>query len=437
MNKNIFNSKPTCQILFTILLSFLLFIPAVAVSKEYSPADVKNPNIADRRIYVADPENLVSSSAKSQANSVLWNLRQQTGAEVVLVVVPNTGNFTREEFATGIFDQWKVGKSDKDNGVVILIVPDQKEAWIATGYGVEGVIPDISASRIVNRSIVPYMKEGDLDGAVVAVSKDVANVLSDPEAASELKSRKGESWEQLPESDITAEDFYTLIIFVVLVLSIIAFFKYFYDAKKLKKVDRYTQARTWNDNKSTYLLLGIFSLGIGLIPYWLSRHKYHQARNKPMKCPACNGKMHKLNEEEDNNLLSPSQDFEEKINSVDYDVWVCDDCGTVERYAFPNRHSQYEVCPHCGTKAMTLVHDHTLVPATTRAAGVGEKVYECKYCHNNTRKRYSIPKKEDASAAAAAIAAGAILGSGRGGGGGFGGGFGGGRTGGGGGGGRW
>ncbi|MCH5235297.1 MAG: TPM domain-containing protein [Muribaculaceae bacterium] len=417
-------------------LMLFLMVSFTTWAKEYSPSDVKNPNIADRRVYVADPENLVSPSAKAQANSILWNLRQKTGAEAVLVVVPNTGNYTREEFATGIFDEWKVGKSDKDNGVVILIVTDQKEAWIATGYGVEGVLPDISASKIVNRSIVPYMKQGDLDSAVVAVSSDVSKVLSDPEAAAELKSNNKESWQQIPESDISTEDFITFILCVILGIFLISWIKYIYDSNHFKKLDRYSQARGWHDNKNTYLLLGIFSLGLGLIPYWLSLRKYHNARNKPMKCPACKGTMRKLNEEEDNNLLSPSQDLEEQLNSVDYDVWVCNDCGTVERYAFPNKHSIYQECPHCHTKAMYMVKDHTLVPATTRAAGIGERIYDCKYCHNQTRKRYNIPKKEDGSAAAA-LAAGAILGSGRGGGGGFGGGFGGGRTGGGGGGGRW
>lgn len=421
------------KLLNFIVICLMVSFPCLA--REYSPSDLKNPNIADRRIYVADPENLVSASAKAKANSILWQLRQKTGAEVVLVVVPNTGNYTREEFATGIFDEWKVGKSDKDNGVVILIVPDQREAWIATGYGVEGVLPDISASKIVARSIVPYMQQGDLDGAVMSVSNDVANVLSDPEAAAELKSKNKESWEQTPESPITTEDFITFIVCVVLGLFFISFIKYFYDISRFKKLDRYNQARGWHDNKTTYLLLAIFSLGLGLIPYWLSRRRYHTTRNKPMKCPACKGTMRKLNEEEDNNLLSPSQDMEERLNSVDYDVWVCNDCGSVERYAFPNHHSIYQECPHCHTKAMYLVKDHTVVPSTTRSAGVGEKIYDCKYCHNQTRKRYTIPKKDDG--AAAALAAGAILGSGRSGGVGFGGGFGGGRTGGGGGGGRW
>lgn len=424
-----------------ITFYIMLLCGIIAIAQNYSPDNLVNPNIADRRIYLSDPAGLVGSQAASMVNSTLWNLRQSTGAEVVMVVVPNTGDYTIEDYATKLFDNWKIGKSDNDNGVLLLIVPDQREARIATGYGVEGVIPDISAKKIIDRSVVPYMKEGDLDGAVVAFSGDVANVLQDPEAAEELKSKRREAWEYSNlESDISEEDFWTLVIFVALTLFVISVIKYTYDSKRLKKADRYSQARGWGDSKSTYLLLGIFSLGLGLIPYWLSRRKYHNARNKPMTCPSCGYKMTKLNEEEDNNLLSPSQDLEERLNSVDYDVWVCDRCSTVERYAFPNKNSIYQECPHCHTKAMSMVKDHTLTPATTRSAGVGERVYECKYCHNQTKKRYNIPKKEDGTAAAAAaLAAGAILGSGRGGshGGGFGGGFGGGRTGGGGATGRW
>ncbi|MCH5239702.1 MAG: TPM domain-containing protein [Muribaculaceae bacterium] len=419
----------------TVMLSLLSFFGLTAIyAKEYHPSDVYNPNIKDRRVYVADPERLIGSEATAVANETLWNLRKSTGAEVVLVVVPNTGHYSREEFAVKLFDDWKVGKSDKDNGVIILIVPDQREAWIATGYGVEGVIPDVSAAKIINRSVVPYMKNGDLDGAVKAVTKDVANVLSNPEAAEELKSSKKEAWEEGMQSDISEEDFINFTIMIVLVLFIIAFVKYFYDSRQAKKLDRYSQARYWYDTRTSYILLAVFSLGLGIIPWLLYRHKYKTARNKPLQCPTCRGKMKKLNEEEDNRFLSPSQDLEERLNSVDYDVWVCPDCGSVERFAFPNKFTQYEECPNCHTVAMSMVKDHIVTPATTRHTGIGERVYECKYCHHQKRQRYTIPKRSDGTAAA--IAAGAILGSGSHGGG-FGGGFGGGRTGGGGGGGRW
>lgn len=412
-----------------------LLIVSPIYARDYNPDEITNPNLKDRRVYVSDPANLVSERAEATTNAILWNLRQKTGAEVGLVVVPNTGNYTREEFATKVFENWGLGKKDKDNGALILIVPDQKEAWIATGYGLEGIIPDISASRILQKTVVPHMRENDLDGAVTSVATEVSGIISDPQAAEEIRSNRGEAWEEMPESDITSEDFMVFIICVVVGLFIIGMAKYFTDNYSVKNKDRYEQARKWHDNRTSYLLLGIFSLGLGMIPYWLSRRKYNKARNAPMKCETCGSMMKKLNEEEDNNLLSPSQDFEEQINSVDYDVWVCPECGTVERYAFPNRHSPYEECGHCHTKAMTLVKDHTVVAPTVRHSGVGERVYECKYCHNQTKKRYVIPKREDGKAAA--LAAGAILGSARGGGGGFGGGFGGGHTGGGGGGARW
>ncbi|MCH5241281.1 MAG: TPM domain-containing protein [Muribaculaceae bacterium] len=422
------------------IVYFLFIILAVnfaGLAKEYSPQDIKNPNIADRRQYVADPEDLVSSRAKSEASAILWNLRQKTGVEVAEVIIPNTGEYTKEEFATRLFDNWKIGKSDKDNGVLILIVTDQREAWIATGYGVEGVIPDISATKIVNRSIVPYMKQGNLNEAVVAVAADVANILSNPEAASELKSNEAERWNQASETDITGDDILAFALSIIVFMGLGSYIIYFYEKNRLKHRDRYNQSRAWQDNMNLFLIIAIVSAGLGLPAYLMAKRRYRKLRNDPMKCPACKGEMKKLNEEEDNNLLSPSQDLEEQLNSVDYDVWVCNDCGTVERYAFPNKHSIYQECPNCHTKAMYMVKDHTIVPATTRSNGIGEKLYDCKYCHNQTRKRYNIPKKEDGTAAA--LAAGAILGSGRGmgGGGSFGGGFGGGRTGGGGGGGRW
>lgn len=418
-------------------LRYILFIAGLLIfgnmfSVNYSPDDLINPNIQDRSRYVSDPEGRLSVQARKQADDILWNLRQKTGAEVAVVVVPNIGDYPIEDFSTKLFTKWGIGKSDKDNGVLVLIVPDQRMARIATGYGVEGIIPDISARKIIDRSIVPYMRQNDLDGAVVAVSSDIANILSDPVAAEELKSSEAESWNKI-DSDITGEDIIIFLIWTALFVFIASLILYVSDSKRFNKLDRYRQALEWYKERRWFIVLAILSCGLGLITFFLVERKYRNARNKPLNCPACKGKMRKLNEEEDNNLLSPSQDFEEKINSVDYDVWVCEECGTVERYPFRNLHTKYEECPNCHTVAMSLIRDHTLQPATTRSLGLGERVYECKYCHNQTKKRYSIPKKENIGAP---LVAGSILGSGRGGGG-FGGGFGGGMTGGGGATGRW
>lgn len=414
------------------IFSVMLIAVAAMWARDYVPSEITNPNVADRRVYVADPGNLVSPATKANVNNQLYQLRLNTGAEVVVAVVPSIGDIPIEDFSEKLFTGWGIGKSDKDNGVLILIAPEQKLARITTGYGVEGVLPDISARKIIDRSIVANMREGDLDAAVAAVTADVSTVLSDPVAAEELKSAKGEAWEEGPEP-LSGDVIIKFLVFVAFVLFLFSVVMFCIDMGKAKGKDRYRKAMLWHDHRLLYWILALCSLGLGLIVALLAEWQYRRQRNKPEICPTCGTKMGKLNEEEDNELLNPSQDFEEKLKTVDYDVWECPKCGTVERYAFRTKQMKYTECPRCHTVAMCLVRDHTLYPATTRHAGEGERVYECQFCHHQRRDRYVIPKKDDGTAAA--LAAGAILGSmgrGGGGGGGFGGGFGGGSTGGGG-----
>ncbi|MEZ3533230.1 MAG: TPM domain-containing protein [Muribaculaceae bacterium] len=419
------------------ILWVMTLIAFAAMARDYTPQEIVNPNVADRRVYVADPGNLVSPSVKSQVNSMLYDLRKNTSAEVVVAVVPSIGDMPIEDFSEQLFTRWGIGKSDKDNGVLILIAPEQRRARITTGYGVEGVLPDISAKKIIDRSIVAHMKDGDLDGAVAASAADVANVISDPVAAEELKSSRRDAWEE-GGSAISSDVIWQFVWYLVLTLFLFSVALLTWDYFKTRKMDRYHAARVWQGHRTAYWTLAVCSLGMALIPALIAEWKRYRERNKKMKCPNCGGYMHKLKEEEDNAYLTPAQDFEEKIKTVDYDVWVCDSCSTVERYPFKAKQMKYTECPNCHTVAMCLVRDHTVRPATTRSAGEGEKVYECQFCHQQNRKRYVIPKKDDGTGAA--LAAGAILGSmgrGGGGGGGFGGGFGGGSTGGGGASGGW
>lgn len=420
----------------TTLLIFMLMSVIVSFARDYSPSEIENPNVADRRVYVADPGNLVSAAVKSKVNQQLYDLRRQTSAEVAVAVVPSIGDMPIEDFAERLFTGWGLGKEDKDNGLLVVIALDQRKARIQTGYGVEGVIPDISARKIIDRSIIPYMKEGNLDGAVKAVTADIANVMTDPVAAEELKSDRREAWENR-ESPVGAEDFIGFAIGVALFLFLVSAGLLIFDIVNTRGSDRYHNAVVWQNHRLAYWLLAIFSMGMGLITAGIAEWMRWRARNKPLICQVCGTKMRKLNEEEDNGLLNSSQDFEEQLKTVDYDVWECPHCGSVERFPFRARQTKYTECPNCHTVAMCLVRDHTLQPATTRSEGVGEQVYECQFCHHQNKKRYRIPRKDDG--AGAALAAGAILGSlGRGGGGGgFGGGFGGGSTGGGGASGGW
>jgi uncharacterized protein len=426
-----------------VTILFLVAAVAMGFARDYTPAEVTNPNVADRRVYVADPGNLLDPATKARVNSTLYSLRQQTTAEVAVAVVPSIGDMPIEDFSEKLFTSWGLGKEDKDNGVLIVIAPEQRRARIQTGYGAEGVLPDISCKRIIDSAIVPNMKNGDLDAAVEASASAVASAMSDPAVAEELRSANKEAWDEAT-SPVTGEDIRTFVTWVVVILFLFALGMFGYDLYNTRGKDRYRQAMTWHNHRKAYWILALCSCGLGIIPALLAEWRYNRTRNKPIKCSYCGTKMKKLSEKDDNAYLTPAQDFEEQLNTVDYDVWKCPECGSVERYPFKISQTKYSECPKCHTVAMCLVQDHTLIPATTRRTGEGERVYECQFCHHQNRTRYRIPKRDDGAAAAAI--AGGILGAaassrrgggGFGAGGGFGGGFGGGSTGGGGASGGW
>lgn len=420
---------------FIIIGSFLSGYPR-------SPEDIENPNLKDRRQYVADPDGLVDEVSEQNINSILADLRQKTGAEGSVVVVSSLDGIPIEEFSEKIFTKWGIGKSDRDNGFLIVLAVNDRQARIETGYGLEGLIPDITAKEIIDKTMVPQLKEGKVGLGLLGATANINSILTTPEAIEEIKSGQREKWELPPEGDIDGSDLVAFVIWVAVIMFLISLGLYINDSIKIRKKDRLQQAYAWHDRRSLYKFFAIFSLGLGLLPFFLAERKRKRSREAPYSCPRCHQKMVKLNEEEDNNYLSASEDLEERLNTVDYDVWICPDCGEIRRYPFKIKQLLYSECPACHTIALGLKQDRIIRPATNNRAGEGERIYECRHCRHQKHERYTIPRRQNNAAIAAGIAAGSMLGGrnhggGFGGGSGIGGGFGGGRTGGGGASGRW
>ena len=131
-------------------------------------------------------------------------------------------------------------------------------------------------------------------------------------------------------------------------------------------------------------------LGIVFLVVSIVLSKYF--RNKPIKCANCNSKMTKLSEDEDNQYLTPSQDREEQLKSVDYDVWLCPKCGETEIFPFKSKTTSYQKCPYCNTYASTHILDRIIKKPTISIVGIGVHIYECQYCHNRHEIKYEIPK---------------------------------------------
>ena len=425
-----------------MFLILVLIVAPLACAQVYTPGQMPNVQVANRNEYVSDPAGLLPADVKSEVNRRLAKLRAETSVEAVVALPPEIGDMEAAEWSEKLFTAWGIGKKDKDNGLLIMISPGSRRAFIMTGYGIEGVLPDIVCNKIINKTIIPSMRDDDLAGAVLGSTSMVFDALTDPAVADELRS---------DEADNLRGNFDTIdpvlvwrfVQWVAVVMLLFALGSFVSDCiKGRKRKSNHSRALMWRSHIKSYVWFSVLSLGTALPFLLLAVWQYRSWRTRRLKCPTCGARMNRLPEDKDNELLSASQDFEERLNTVDYDVWECPECGTVERFPYKVRQTKYTECPVCHTVAMTLDSNRIVRHATTGSEGYGVNTYECKFCGHRTDKGYKIARKEDPSAAIAAAAvlgaaAGRRGGGGLGGGGGFGGGFGGGATGGGGAGGSW
>ena len=112
-----------------------------------------------------------------------------TSNQVVVVTTQSLGDYAIDEVALGILRKWGVGTKEKDNGIVILAAIADRKMWIATGYGLEGAIPDITAQSIIDHDILPNFRGGNyyrgFDDATTSIIKAAAGEYKAPEGYSQ------------------------------------------------------------------------------------------------------------------------------------------------------------------------------------------------------------------------------------------------------------
>ena len=101
--------------------------------------------------------------------------------------------------------------------------------------------------------------------------------------------------------------------------------------------------------------------------------------------------MRLLSEAEEDQYLNFRQQAEERVKSIDYDVWKCNVCDNYKVLPYEKMMTKFQVCPQCGAKTYSLISDRIISPATTLTVGHGEKVHECANCHCRKVIPYVIP----------------------------------------------
>lgn len=372
--------------LLSILSTLLYFVAATAAT--YSVKDIPNVHLSDSTRFVTNPDGILSPDAEAQANAMLQQLMQQTSAEVVCIAVDDIDNDI-DEFATELFRSWGVGKKDKNNGLLLLIAKDRRQVVIRTGLGIEGLIPDGLAGSIIRANITPRFRRGDYDGGTLGALADISGILSTPEAREEIMSKYANNDGENRSSDMDMFGLYLWLCGVVTLICLGFVVATMLTSSKLTRHDRYLKANTLFSPLLFASFLGLGMPLIALIPLAIWRHRLRYGKHL---CPDCGTRMTLIDEEHDNDYLTRSQDIEEKVGAIDYDVWRCPKDGETEIIPYIQKSSAFTECPVCHARTMRVVSARTTVQPTEFRTGTRVIQSRCLNCGFDDNQYITLPK---------------------------------------------
>ena len=159
------------------LLTLLLCSVSVTEAKVYKVEDVPMVHLADRTRYVSNPDGILSSASVATVDSLLYALEESTGIQVLVAVLGEIDGSDCFDFAHRLGKENGVGRKESDNGLVVLLSTGERCVQFATGYGLEGVMPDAICKRIQQQYMVEYFAAGDWDTGMVEGMRAVCGVL--------------------------------------------------------------------------------------------------------------------------------------------------------------------------------------------------------------------------------------------------------------------
>jgi uncharacterized protein len=362
-----------------LTLALLALLPAMAQAQATQPpmpASVMKyvPPSPNPEGFIRDVPGLLGAEQRRQLNARITDVQQRIHGDIGVAILSDIGDIPPYEIGTAIYRTWKIGTvapigdARRDVGVLVLLVPRELapnhkgQCWITTGRGSEGAIVDAAAGRICRDRVIPAMKARAYAAAVDSAITGIEHLYLvglDSLTASPAVARSRATPAPLSRQGDVASG------------------------------PRGVVAWLGAHGAGALVLLGVLAI---LALYGIARGIAHWLRFRPRRCPRGHGNMRLLSEEEDDTVIDEGERFEEKLGSVNYDVWRCTAPGCSERLVIPRKHwmSGYSDCPNCHRRALTS-KTVTIVAATQASTGLEETTTTCAFCKASRTTRHVTP----------------------------------------------
>ena len=367
------------------LVLFLLFVCCFSFNSAFafSVDEINNPKTSCAECYVANQDLILSENTVNSLNQLLNDLNKKTGIEIAVVAIEGDETTSARELSMELFDKWKIGKKGKDNGIIVMLTKTSREVFIRTGYGVEGVLTDALSTRIVNKYMIPYFKQGKWDEGFLAGVSQIVSLL-DKDYVNDSKKEENKT-----KNYFIYSLFYLIVSLIYFVLALIVIYKQYSHIDNNYKLEK---IKALKQKSLPWLIIGIVFLpALLLLLIWVNGIAMKRIKRAKVKC-SCGKGMRLLSEKEEDAYLSRKAQIEEEIGSKNYDVWLCESCGNTVIYPYDKILTSYSDCPSCRAKACYKQSEKVLKYPTSFRNGIMRKTYRCKNCNHISHIDSEIPR---------------------------------------------
>jgi uncharacterized protein len=351
-----------------VLLAIALLLVSTGAVRAENSANLASPLALS---YVADPAGLLAVDTRAELDRLATTIDDAGQGQLAFVVVSDTGGQDPREFATQLLKRWGVGHAEQDDGTLFLVARNDRAAEIVLGDGIDTPENRAHLQRVMDNEMVPRLKNGDYDQALVAGATAVLQTvytvdLSRPSEVPVDADGKPAASASKPQPLAATPH-----------------------REGAKDADKGVDAGP------LAIGLGILAAivgGVGWVLYKIFQGLWWLVGSRwmPRRCGSCSTTMNLLGEAEDDTHLSPAERTEERLKSVNYRVFLCPGCGKVDKLARRAWFSSYANCSQCKSRAVSRV-SRTLSAATRYSTGLAEVTETCQNCNHTATTRQTLP----------------------------------------------
>lgn len=138
---------------------------------------------------VVDAANLLSPEQEAQLTQLSAAVEQASSRQFVVATIPDLQGYDIADYGYQLGRFWKIGQKDANNGILLIVAPNEKKVRIEVGYGLEPIMTDAYSKKIIDETILPKFRDGDMPGGIIAGANAIADQMKLPLEAAEQRAK--------------------------------------------------------------------------------------------------------------------------------------------------------------------------------------------------------------------------------------------------------